>query len=455
MSKSRFVSSARIYALAGVFVLLSPLMSYAQYDISDEDAIAVAKKFAKRLLDGRFEDAAELTIDAHPREYANKLKDVFEKHIKNLGKFKSFGKPSVETLGDRKLVSLPTHFDRGFLNLVVLVNYQGEVTNIRYQTRGVSAGIKLSELEQLTSWNQEVAAFGKPPWEVNGKLTRPKSDEAVPAVVLVQGYGPHDEDATIGSNRPFLDLAQGLGLQGIAVLRYPSRAFAYKDAMKKQKNPSVREEMIEDVLEALKFLRKQKGIDKSRIYLLGFDLGGALTAQIAHEDKHIAGVILLAGSPRNLADIIETELSDVASLPGPKQAEAKKLLEQSREPIAKLRDGTPSADAVLLDRPVLFWRDLSGYSTKSAEILAGLDCRILIAGAGRDYEVTRADFNVYKKALKSRPKVKFKWYKAMNHYFARGEGKSSPMDYQKPASIDPVVIEQLGKWIKADDSSAD
>ena len=455
MSKSRLFSSVQICALAGAFVVLSPLMSYAQYDISDEDAVAVARKFAKRLLESRFEDAAELTIDAHPREYANNLKDMFEKHTKNLGKFKSFGKPTVESVGDRKLVSLPTHFERGFLNLVVLVNYQGEVTNIRYETRGVSAGIKLSGIDQLTSWNQEDAVFGNPPWKVNGKLTRPKSDEAVPAVVLVQGPGPHDMDAAIGSNRPFLDLAQGLGLQGIAVLRYPNRAFAYKDAMNKQSNPSVREELIEDVLEALKFLRKQKGIDKSRIYLLGFDLGGALTAQIAKEDKHIAGVILLAGSPRNLADIIEAELSDAASLPGPKQAQAKKLLEQSREPIAKLRDGTPSADAVLLDRPVLFWRDMSGYSTKSAQILAGLDCRILIAGAGRDYEVTRADFDVYKKALKGRPKVKFKWYKDMNHYFARGEGKSSPMEYQKPASIDPVVIEQLGKWIKADEASGD
>ncbi|HVP12108.1 MAG TPA: alpha/beta fold hydrolase [Phycisphaerae bacterium] len=453
MSKSRFLSSVRICALTGVVVLLSPLPSYAQYDISDEDAVAAARKFAKRLLDGRFEDAAELTIEGEPSKFAVELKQMFEKHTKDLGKFTSFGKPSVESMGDRKLVSLPTHFERGFLNLTVLVNYQSEVVWIKYQTRGVSAGINLTEIGQLTSWNQEKATFGNSPWTVNGKLTRPKSDEAVPAVVLVPSSGPHDEDATMGANRPFLDLAQGLGLQGIAVLRYPNRAFAYKDKLKEQKSSSVREEMIEDVLEALKFLRRQKGIDKSRIYLLGFDFGGAVAAQIAKEDKNIAGVILMASSPRNVADVIQYRLEYAASLPGPGQAQAKKALEQSRGPIATLREGTPPGNAMLLGWSASLWKDMNGYCTKSAEILAGLDCRILIAGAGRDYEVTRVDFDAYKKALKGHPKVKFKWYKAMNHYFARGDGKSSPMEYEKEASVDPVVIEQLGKWIKAGEES--
>jgi len=50
----------------------------------------------------------------------------------------------------------------------------------------------------------------------------------VPAVLLVQGSGAPDEHATVGPNKPFEDLANGFGGQGIAVLRYRSRAFAYK-----------------------------------------------------------------------------------------------------------------------------------------------------------------------------------------------------------------------------------
>ena len=54
-------------------------------------------------------------------------------------------------------------------------------------------------------------------------VTLPKGAGPFPAVVLVQGSGPHDRDETIGPHEPFRDLAWGLASRGIAVLRYDKR----------------------------------------------------------------------------------------------------------------------------------------------------------------------------------------------------------------------------------------
>jgi len=84
MSKSCFLSILRICPLAGVLALLSPMMSYAQYDISDEDATAIAKKFAKRLINGKFADAAELVGGNDQKQTANELKQHYEDSTKEL-----------------------------------------------------------------------------------------------------------------------------------------------------------------------------------------------------------------------------------------------------------------------------------------------------------------------------------------------------------------------------------
>ena len=54
-------------------------------------------------------------------------------------------------------------------------------------------------------------------WNLPGVLTLPNAKFRCPAVVLVQGSGPQDQDETIGPNKPFADIAYGLASQNIAV----------------------------------------------------------------------------------------------------------------------------------------------------------------------------------------------------------------------------------------------
>ena len=59
---------------------------------------------------------------------------------------------------------------------------------------------------------------------------------------------------------------------------------------------------------------------------------------------------------------------------------------------------------------------------------------MLILQGGRDYQVTQADFEGWKKALAGHGNVTFKLYPSLNHLFMDvGEGSHSvPSDYLTP-----------------------
>jgi hypothetical protein len=71
----------------------------------------------------------------------------------------------------------------------------------------------------------------------------------------------------------------------------------------------------------------------------------------------------------------------------------------------------------------------------------------------RDYQVTMADFALWKKALGSRKEVKFISYPKLNHLFIAGEGKSTPAEYFIPGNVAKVVIDDIAKWIVTQASS--
>ncbi|NRF92030.1 hypothetical protein HQN89_13555 [Paenibacillus frigoriresistens] len=64
---------------------------------------------------------------------------------------------------------------------------------------------------------EQVTIVANAAYPLEGILTLPDSHtEKVPAVVFVHGSGPLDKDETIGVNKLFRDLADGLAKRGIA-----------------------------------------------------------------------------------------------------------------------------------------------------------------------------------------------------------------------------------------------
>jgi len=73
---------------------------------------------------------------------------------------------------------------------------------------------------------------------------------------------------------------------------------------------------------------------------------------------------------------------------------------------------------------------------------------MLILQGGRDYQVTTADFDLWKTALDFRENVQFKFYADLNHLFITGQGQITPAEYQKSGHVAEQVINDIAAWIK-------
>ncbi|MFC5451642.1 alpha/beta hydrolase family protein [Paenibacillus aestuarii] len=133
---------------------------------------------------------------------------------------------------------------------------------------------------------EQIAVVANAAYPLEGILTLPGSHtEKFPAVVFVHGSGALDKDETVGANKLFRDLADGLAIQGIASLRYDKRTFAHGKQMVQELGGklSVKEEIIEDAIAAVEMLKKDPRMETNRIFIIGHSLGGTLAPRIDAE----------------------------------------------------------------------------------------------------------------------------------------------------------------------------
>jgi len=262
--------------------------------------------------------------------------------------------------------------------------------------------------------------------------------------VLVHGSGPNDQDETVGAVKPFRDLAWGLASQGIAVLRYEKRTRTYGEKMSKLP-VTVKEEVIDDAVAAVEFLRENVAVDRTRIVVLGHSLGGYLAPRIAAATKgKVAGVVVLAGPTRPIADVIDEQTAYLVSVGAaneeavaPMRAEAKKIREI---------DPKKPPEGKLLNAPAAYWIDLASYDAAATARANGLP--ILVLQGERDYMVTAKDLEGWKKALDGAAFARFQSFPEANHLFVYGQGKSVPSEYQMAGNVAGQVVDAIAAWVK-------
>lgn len=268
--------------------------------------------------------------------------------------------------------------------------------------------------------------------------------------MLVHGSGPNDRDESVGACKPFQDLAWGLASKGIAVLRYEKRTKAYGQKMAAMTEVlTVKEETIDDALEAVNLLRQTEGIDPQKIFVLGHSLGGMLVPRIGLRDPEIAGFIIMAGPTRPLEDLMVEQTTYISWLDGSLSDQEKTNLEEIKKAVQKIKnlnkiEVNPAGDRILGARPG-YWLDLHGYDP--AEAAKALPRPLLILQGERDYQVRITDFERWKNALGARPDVEFKLYPLANHLFIEGKGPSHPNEYLKAGNVAEAVIDDIVCWI--------
>jgi fermentation-respiration switch protein FrsA (DUF1100 family) len=292
------------------------------------------------------------------------------------------------------------------------------------------------------------------PVSLPGTLTIPLGEGPFPGVVLVHGSGPQDRDETIGGLRPFQDLAQGLASHGIAVLRYDKRSKVYGKDMAAAGDVTLKDEVLDDALAALRLLRETPGVDRGRLFVAGHSLGALLAPRIAVLDgtdargpERLRGVVLLAAPSRPMPEVVRDQARWLAG-PGASDAEraAAPAIRKEADALAELYAGRPDPIAApILGASPSYWLDLEAQRPVAAARSLGRP--ILVLQGERDYQVTMNDFAGWKKALFGRRYARLKSYPKLNHFFVAGEGRSGPAEFKKPGHVASNVIDDIAAFV--------
>jgi uncharacterized protein len=408
---------------------------------------------------GHFFAGDDMSAGRHFDETMNKaappemLKMIREGLAKQVGEFKETAGARMERNGGYVLIYIACVFEKATLDARVVFNADGDIAGLNFVPHLESTEYRTPAYARTDAFRETEVEVGHGEWVLPGTLAMPLGQGSFPAVILVHGSGPNDRDETIGPNRPFKDLAWGLASRGIAVLRYDKRTKVHRQKI--VMNPdlasrlTVFEETVEDALAAAALLRRTDGIDPSRVYILGHSLGGMLIPRIAAADKQTAGFIILAGLTRPLPETMLQQTRYILALRGTISEEEKAHLAEMEKQISRINALDPAKDIPgerIMNAFPAYWLDLRGYDPP-AEIINDVRPLFILQG-GRDYQVTKKDFENWKKDLEEREKTAFKLYPKCNHLFMEGEGLSTPNEYLYTAGhVAEDVIADIADWI--------
>jgi dienelactone hydrolase len=349
-------------------------------------------------------------------------------------------------------------FERASLDVNIVLNNAGEIVSLTVTPVGTveqqaNATYEPPSYAHPERFQEQEVQIGHGKWVLPGTLSLPQGDGPFAAVLLVHGSGPQDRDETIPPNKPFRDLAWGLASQGIAVLRYEKRTKVYAASMRSEIDIlTVKEEVIDDALEAVALLRERSEIDAQQIFVLGHSLGGYLAPRLGAADPEIRGLIILAGSARPFEDVILDQMTYVLSLSMPDPAVRQQQLAVLKKQVELVKDPTRLPTAAATDLPLgvpaAYWLDLNAYQPeKVAQTLK--QPMLFLQGEG-DYQVTRDDFQIWQDALGGRSDVQFIMYPGLSHLFMLIEGgqKATPASYTVAGHVVVEVVNEIGSWIK-------
>jgi len=348
--------------------------------------------------------------------------------------------------------------ERSSMNVIFSFDDENRIAGLNFAPLASSlddSGYAIPPYGNKDLFKEELVVVGEGKWALEGKLTVPvSSNQKFPCVILVHGSGSHDEDETIGPNKPFKDLAYGLSSKQVAVLRYVKRIRQYGETMTATEidDLTLMEETVNDAVLAVDAAAKHTSIDKDNIFVLGHSLGGYACPLIAKlTGSKVKGVISLAGSLRDLAEMILDQIVYIQSLNGACNVA---MIEAIRAGVQKIKDpalpmSTPRSE--LLNVAPKYWYFLRGYDP--IKILKETTHPILVIHADRDYQATHDDLALWK-IISYDPRATYRQYPYLNHLMIKVSDpsidlnkKATPDEYGIAGHVEEEVVVDIVAWV--------
>lgn len=292
-------------------------------------------------------------------------------------------------------------------------------------------------------------------YPLNGLLALPEcTTKPVPAVVFVHGSGASNMDEEVGKLTPFKDLAAGLAKYGIASIRYDKRSFAHGFKLIKEKDVTVKMETIEDAILATEILKKDSRIDRDNIFIIGHSMGAMLAPRIDAEGGDYRGMIMMAGSPRRLEEIMIDQTAEVLNASKGLvrwivKKQAAKITEMF-DGLYQLSDEEAKKKKVGGGTTLYYFKEMGEHA--AAKYLTNNLKPLLIMQGEKDFQATvEKDFEAYKQLLSDKNNITFRLYKNLNHAFVPsvyGNIMKAKQEYNIEQHIGEEVIADIANWIK-------
>jgi pimeloyl-ACP methyl ester carboxylesterase len=251
------------------------------------------------------------------------------------------------------------------------------------------------------------------------------TDARRPAVILLTGSGAQDRDGDMvgpaGVKSGLLKvLASALGAAGVVSLRCDDRGTA---ASTGAYGEATLDTFIGDAAAMLAALRRERGVDRRRLVVIGHSEGALVATHLAaRERRGVAAIALLAGPGRDVDVVLLEQIERTLSAAGLTPEEVALALDHHRAAFAAIRAGRPlpeTAEAKEWAGGEAWLRSI--FKRDVLAVAATLDgIAVLVAQGDVDRQVTMADAQALHTAFRAggNTDVTLARYASLDHNFA-------------------------------------